>query len=753
MIPDIRTAVFITVLTNIVCTLFIILLWRQNRKYFEGISFWVFFSALVTLAPFLMVFRGGISDWYSIVLANTIVLAGALLGYMGFLRFVGKESPQIHNYLLIGFFAVMHAYWTFVQPDQAARNLNISVCLLIISFQCAWLLLYRVPAGIRFLTREAGMVFGLNCLLSIIRIIDFFMDDRKGIDFFQSAMFDALVMVSYQILFILLTYSLVLMVNKRLHMTIALQEEKFSKAFHSSPNAINLTRLSDGLILEANAGFLKVTGFQAADVIGKTVTDLYLWKNDEDRLRFVTALKNEGMAHDQEFQFRVKSGETLTGLFSAEIITINGEKCVLSTLTDITDRKKMEEALKNSNTYLEKLNNALADAVFAVKYPERVIEYLNDAAMRMFGYSKQEILGNSALMLYPDKEGYTRSGDIFQDAIFQKKNITRFETVLKRKNGETFPVLFTATFLEENDMFCKLILIVQDVTEQRRDNDMIRRLNAELEQRVAERTRDLSDAQLALLNLVDDLNLGAKELETANQSLEAVNKELTAFSYSVSHDLRAPLRSINGFSSALLEDYGSKLDEEGKNYLERIMRAAQNMGDLIDALLNLSRVTKSEFYCQDFDLSKMARDIADAHLQKNHLENFVVDIQDGVIVRADQPLINVAMTNLLDNAWKFSAKNSHPCIAFGADTLNGETVFFVRDNGVGFDMAQAGKIFAAFQRLHRTDEFPGTGIGLATVERIIHRHGGRIWVEAEPGKGAAFYFTLPVRNDESGCEV
>lgn len=750
---DIRTAVFITVLTNIVCTLFIVLLWRQNRQRFAGISFWVFFSALVTLAPFLMVLQGAIADWYSIVLANTLMIAGTLLGYMGFLRFVGKERPQFHNYLLVGLFAVLHAYWTFVQPDQALRKLNVSVCLLIISFQCAWLLLYRVSAEMRPLTRAVGIVFSLSCFLNIFRIIVFFIREHCGIDFFLSATFSALVIVSYELIFILLTYSLVHMVNKRLHMSIALQEEKYSKAFYSSPNAINLTRLQDGLILEANAGFLKLTGFQAEEVIGKTVTDLSLWKNDEDRLRFFTVLKNEGMAHDQEFSFRVKSGEALTGLFSAEIIMINGEKCVLSILTDITDRKKMEEALKSGNAYLEKLNNALADAVFAVKYPERVIEYLNDAAIHMFGYSKQEVLGGSGLMFYPDTEGYKRSGGIFQNAIFQKKNIARFETLLKRKNGETFPVLFTATFLEENDTVNRLIIIVQDVTEQKRDNDLIRRLNAELEQRVAARTKELSEAQLALLNLVDDLNRGAKELETANQSLEAVNKELTAFSYSVSHDLRAPLRSIKGFSSALLEDYGSKLDDEGKNYLERIMRAAQNMGQLIDDLLDLSRVTKSEFYCQDFDLSKMAQDIADAYRQKNPLENLVINIQDSVIVRADQRLLNIVLTNLLDNSWKFSAKSSHPCIEFGAEIQNGETVIFVRDNGAGFDMAYAGKIFAAFQRLHGADEFPGTGIGLATVERIIHRHGGRIWAEAEPGKGAVFYFTLPVRNDASRYEV
>jgi len=512
--------------------------------------------------------------------------------------------------------------------------------------------------------------------------------------------------------------------------------------FRSSPNAINLTRIVDGLILEANTGFLKISGYGYAEVIGKTVMDLRLWVHDEDRIRVVNELTEKGMMRDREFQFRRKSGERLTGLFSAEIISINNEEYVLSSLNDITARKRAEEALQENNAYLERLNNALVDAIFVVKYPERVIEYLNDAAIHMFGYGKEEVLGENSLILYPDQDGYLRSGGIFLDTMKQGKNLARFETVLKRKNGEIFPGQFTATFFRENDVVTRFIVIVQDLTEQKHDTETIRRLNTELEQRVAERTQELSNTQIALLNLVDDLNQSTNEIHCANQSLEAVNSELAAFSYSVSHDLRAPLRSIDGFGSALLEDYGDRLDGEGKNYLERIRRATQNMGQLIDDLLNLSRVTKAEFYRQEFDLSGIVHGIADAERQKNPLNSLTIDIQAGIIVRADQRLMNIAMTNLLDNAWKFTAKNAHPHIEFGMTVQNDEIVFFIRDNGVGFDMAYVDRIFGAFQRLHKADDFPGTGIGLATVQRIINRHGGRILDEGEPGKGATFFFTL-----------
>jgi len=285
--------------------------------------------------------------------------------------------------------------------------------------------------------------------------------------------------------------------------------------------------------------------------------------------------------------------------------------------------------------------------------------------------------------------------------------------------------------------------IVTDITERKRTEDEILRLNAGLEKNVAERTHELRDSQLALLNLVDDLNQGSRGLTSAYDALNAVNKELASFSYSVSHDLRAPLRSIDGFSQALLEDCWDKLDDDGKKYLERIRQATQRMGALIDDMLNLARVTQSEFHQEPVDLSKMVHAIVDANQQSNSLNGLTFNIQEHIVIPSDRRLMHIALTNLLDNALKFAGKQEHPHIEFGAIVKDSRRIIFVRDNGVGFDMNYAGKLFGAFQRLHRADEFPGTGIGLATVQRIINRHGGQIWAESEVGKGATFYFTLP----------
>jgi two-component system, sensor histidine kinase and response regulator len=257
-------------------------------------------------------------------------------------------------------------------------------------------------------------------------------------------------------------------------------------------------------------------------------------------------------------------------------------------------------------------------------------------------------------------------------------------------------------------------------------------LNLQLEQRVSERTADLE-----ALNL--DLERRVRE-RTAQ--LEEANRELEAFSYSVSHDLRAPLRRMDGFSKALLEDCGDRLNEQGHDYLRRIRAAAQNMGELIDVLLGMSHLSRVGMRREEVNLSEIARTVA-RELQEREPERRVEFLIDEERVGIGDPqLLRVVLENLLNNAWKFTSKHPSARIEFGTVEQNGKMVYFVRDNGVGFDMAYADKLFGAFQRLHPMSEFPGFGIGLATVQHIISRHGGRVWAEGAVDKGAVFLFTL-----------
>jgi light-regulated signal transduction histidine kinase (bacteriophytochrome) len=253
-----------------------------------------------------------------------------------------------------------------------------------------------------------------------------------------------------------------------------------------------------------------------------------------------------------------------------------------------------------------------------------------------------------------------------------------------------------------------------EITVRQRTEEALTKLNEELGQRVRERTL----------------------------ALEVTNRELAAFAYSVSHDLRAPLRGIDGWSLALLEDYGGQLDAQAQGYLNTVRSEAQRMGRLIDDLLQLSRMTRAEMRKSAVDLSALAQTILARLRAAEPARQVEAVVQPGLTVWGDHALIEVMLTNLLDNAWKFSAPRHPARIEVGQGEVEGQKAFFVRDNGVGFDMAYAPKLFGAFQRLHRAAEFPGTGIGLATVQRIVHRHGGRVWAVARVDQGAAFCFTI-----------
>ena len=271
----------------------------------------------------------------------------------------------------------------------------------------------------------------------------------------------------------------------------------------------------------------------------------------------------------------------------------------------------------------------------------------------------------------------------------------------------------------------------------------LKKYREHLEELVKERTGKLEESRLSLTYLLEDVNESRAELDVVNKQLQAANKELEAFAYSVSHDLRAPLRSIDGFSNILLEDYSDILDKQGQHYLQRVRAGTQNMGQLIDDILSLSRSGRHHMDKKTINMESIVREVY------NSLENELKDRKVDLVVHecppalADSHLVKIVFTNLLSNALKFTRISENAKIETGSMTEDGHTVFFIKDNGAGFDMKYADKLFIPFQRLHRAEEYEGSGIGLAIVQRIIHRHGGRIWAESEIDVGTTFYFSLP----------
>ncbi|MBN2003280.1 MAG: PAS domain S-box protein [Anaerolineae bacterium] len=380
----------------------------------------------------------------------------------------------------------------------------------------------------------------------------------------------------------------------------------------------------------------------------------------------------------------------------------------------------------------------------------------NKACEWVTGYSAEEMINNPRALewLYPDPDyrqqmlaqWAERGGDYYNWEWTLTARDGAVKTVAWSSISDRFPIPGWATWGTGVDV-TKQAQVEKELWKHREDlEEMITQRTDELNVRVAE----VELLNRAMTNLLQDFQAANAKLTSMADWLKATNQELESFAYAVSHDLRAPLRGIDGWSLALLEDYGEQLDATARQYLDSVRAEAQRMGQLIDALLHLSRVTRAEMQIQHVNLSALAQAVI-ARLQAEYPDREVeVHIQPDLMADGDATLFEAMLTNLLGNAWKFTRTRTPACIEFGVMAYESENkkedqerkAFFVRDNGVGFDMAYAKKLFGAFQRMHKASEFPGTGIGLATVRRIIHRHGGQVWAEAQVDQGATFYFTL-----------
>jgi PAS domain S-box-containing protein len=362
--------------------------------------------------------------------------------------------------------------------------------------------------------------------------------------------------------------------------------------------------------------------------------------------------------------------------------------------------------LRQSETKFAKAFKASPAAISIASLPDGRWLEVNDALGKLIGYTPEESLGKTSTELgIVDAAARAK----ILEAIREHGMVRNVELEMRTKSGESRIVLVSVEQVEIDGRPCALT-IQYDITELKQALREVNRLN--------------------------------QDLRRGRTALEEANKELESFSYSVAHDLRAPLRSINGFSNMILESQAGRLDAEGTKYLHYVCHSAQHMGNLIDDLLALAQVTRSDMRRGRVDLSALARSVID-RLGKSSPERKVeILIADNLVAQGDSRLLSVALENLIGNAWKFTSKEPSARIEFGAGEKDGSPVYFVRDNGVGFDMDYAGKLFGVFQRLHPTEEFEGTGIGLATVRRVLSRHGGSVWAEAKVGEGATFHFTL-----------
>ncbi|HEY0791484.1 MAG TPA: PAS domain S-box protein [Chthoniobacterales bacterium] len=472
------------------------------------------------------------------------------------------------------------------------------------------------------------------------------------------------------------------------------------------------TRDANGCISSWNPAAERRYGWSRQEVLGQPA-HAFLHTCFPQPLEGINAVLLETNYWEGELQHTTRDGSQIT-VASRWLLQRDPHGRPAGTLEinrDITERERARQALRESE---ERFRFALSGSHITVFNQDRQLRYswIHNAGMDDYrngaclGRTDAEILGGEAgapLMAIKQRVLDTGIG-------------IRTETSVTARGEQRFLDLTIEPLRDVTGATVGLTCASTDVSALRRSEREVRALNATLEQRVQERT----------------------------VQLEATNKELEAFSYSVSHDLRAPLRSIDGFSEILLEDHGSRLDPEGTDCVQRIRAASRRMAQLIEDLLDLSKVTRAELQSAPVNLTELVRSVADG-LQGTEPERRVqwVIAPDAVAPKADGRLLRIVFENLLGNAWKFVRRQAVPTIEFGAMERDGAAAWYVRDNGAGFDMAYEKKLFCAFQRLHAASEYPGTGIGLVTVQRIIHRHGGRVWAEGAVGKGATFYFTLP----------
>ena len=502
-------------------------------------------------------------------------------------------------------------------------------------------------------------------------------------------------------------------------------ETRYRRLFETAKDGILILDAETGMVVDVNPFLTELLGLSHEVFLGRKVWELGFFKDIAANEAKFAELQAQKYVRYENLPLETADGRRIAVEFVSNVYLVNHQEVIQCNIRDISARTRAEA----EQAHLAAIVQSSDDAIIG-KNLQGIITSWNAAAEKIFGYSASEMVGQPVSRLVPP-DRQAEEEDILA-RIRSGENVLHYETVRLCKDGKPLDVSLTISSIKDTaGRQIGASKIVRDITERKLAEEKIYSLNAKLEQRVKERTTEL----------------------------EAANKELESFAYSVSHDLRAPLRGIDGWSSALVEDYGDKLDDQGREYLARVCGEAQRMGQLIDELLQLSRLTRAEMRREQVDLSAMAHGILAALRQQERQRQVETVISSGLHTMGDPQLLQVVMQNLLENAWKFTGKCAEARIEFGViekgnasglistQTSNPPTtsspVFFIRDNGAGFDMAHTAKLFAPFQRLHRQSEFPGTGVGLASAQRIIHRHGGRIWVVAEPAKGATFYFTLP----------
>jgi PAS domain S-box-containing protein len=494
---------------------------------------------------------------------------------------------------------------------------------------------------------------------------------------------------------------------------LRVSELSYRRLFEAAKDGILILDIDTGRITDVNPYLFNLLGFSRLEMLGKTVGELSPFKDIEANKIMLERLQKDGYVHYEDLPLETRDGRKIAVEFVSNVYQAGDKKVIQCNIRDITVRKHEELALIRLAAIVESSDDAIMG-----KDLNGILTNWNKGAEKIFGYTAVEMVGTSIMRLIPaDRKSEERQG---LENIKRGESVKHFETLRQTKDGRLINVAITISAIKGvAGEIIGVSKVAHDITDRKTAEEKIHRLNVELEQRVAERTAQL----------------------------QAANKELEAFSYSVSHDLRAPLRHVMGFVNLLRQDAGPSLSEKNLRHLAIISSSTKRMGDLIDDLLSFARIGRTELKKTDINLEELVRGTLGDFLAETQERKIACKIDPLPRVQADRALLRLVLVNLISNAVKFTHGRAEAKIEIGcASGGGGETVIFVRDNGAGFDPLYAHKLFGVFQRLHSQEQFEGTGIGLANVQRIIHRHGGRVWAEGVVDRGATFYFSIPKHN-------
>lgn len=838
---DIKTLYILLGLTNTLQAIALFFHYLINKKQ-KGTGFWAIGFSLVAFGFFLILFREQLhSAFLSVILSNLALNLGAIFLCVGISRFLENKEKKVLIYILISIFLVSFFYFTYAKNDINIRTVITSVMIIIISFSTSFVLFTKKTAKVKRSATFLSVIFLLHSLYYLIRTILNLtispVHSLFGISQIQAITF--LVQITEGIL---VTLGLIIMANQKALADGEEEKEHFKTLFHTSPEPVLITNVTDGTIIDVNEAFEQISGYNKDELIDNSTITKGIWKSLKDRETVIKELQKTGVCRNKEFVFNVNAGKEIFGLMTSKLISIGDKPYIISIIRDQTNLKQTERELLESEEKYRLLHESAGIGIGYYKPDGTVISY-NQVAAKNMGGEPEDFNGKSIFQLFPKQEAqfyFDRitkvtlqdqpmvyedlvtlpSGDKYFLSTFttikdtNKKvlgiqivssdvtNLKTMENTLREseaKYRELFSTMLEGfayhqiitnekndpidyIFLEINDAFEKLTGLTREMVVGKKVSQVlpgtvsdpanwIKRYGevaltgnsmsfesysqdlqkwyqisvyspkigyfAVLFQDITERKK----AEEAIFSLNNNLETRVKE---RTKELENSNKELESFAYSISHDLRAPLRAINGFSQLLMDKFLDTMDSEGKRMFHVIKKNTKMMDQLITDLLNMAEITRCDLHKETLDMKEMVQNVInefDDLIKTQNIKVTVGTLPDGY---GDYKLIKTVLTNFVDNAIKFTKGRKEKIITLDGFCEDKRTIYWIKDSGIGFNPQYINKLFKPFYTLHSNQEFETIGIGLALVERIIHRHGGSVWAEGEEGVGATFYFSLPL---------